>query len=119
VPSSAPFPAEARATPLLLVLTTVPNDQVAEQLTRTLLDERLVACVNIVPGLRSLYHWQGKLEDEHELLLIMKTQPARYAELEQRIQQLHPYEVCEVLALHAADVANAYLAWVLRETGRP
>jgi periplasmic divalent cation tolerance protein len=99
-----------------IVLCTAPSEQVAETLARSLLDERLVACVNIIPGVRSLYRWQGKLEDERELLLVMKTQAARYAELEARIRELHPYELCEVLALDVADGSAPYLAWVLAET---
>ena len=101
-----------------LVLCTVPNDEVAETIARTLLDERLVACVNVVPGIRSLYRWQGKVEDDRELLLVMKTSAARYAELETRIEALHPYEVCEVLAFDVAAGAPAYVAWVLGETAK-
>jgi periplasmic divalent cation tolerance protein len=104
------------STGVRIVLCTVPSEQVGETLARTLLEERLVACVNILPGLRSLYRWQGKLEDERELLLVMKTQAARYAELEARIRALHPYAVCEVLALDVAEGSAPYLAWVLAET---
>jgi periplasmic divalent cation tolerance protein len=101
-----------------VVLCTVPSEAVAESLARTLLDESLVACVNIVPGVRSLYRWQGKLQDDRELLLVMKTQVARYAELEQRIRALHPYETCEVLSLEVAAGSEPYLAWLTRETER-
>ena len=104
------------STSIRVVLCTVPSEQVGETLARTLLEERLVACVNILPGVRSLYRWQGKLEDERELLLVMKTQAARYAELEARIRALHPYEVCEVLALDVAQGSDAYLHWLRSET---
>ena len=103
-------------TEALIVLCTVPDEATGERIARALLDETLVACVNIVPGLRSLYLWQGKLEDERELLLVIKTQRPRYAELERRLQELHPYQVCEVLALGVEEAAPAYLAWLLAES---
>jgi periplasmic divalent cation tolerance protein len=99
-----------------VVLCTVPDEATAERIARTLLDELLVACVNIVPGLRSLYRWQGKIEDERELLLVIKTQASRYPELERRLQELHPYEVCEVLAFEVAAAAPKYLSWLLDES---
>ena len=105
-------------TEALIVLCTVPDEATGERIARALLDEALVACVNIVPGLRSLYRWQGKLEDERELLLVIKTQRARYALLELRLQELHPYQVCEVLALGVEEAAPAYLAWLLAASPR-
>jgi periplasmic divalent cation tolerance protein len=101
-----------------VVLSTVPSEQVGEQIARALLDEHLVACVNIVPGLRSLYRWQGAIQDDRELLLVIKTTADRYEALEQRLKALHPYEVCEVLAFDVADGARAYLDWVVGETRR-
>jgi periplasmic divalent cation tolerance protein len=100
-----------------VVLCTVPDEATAERIAHALLDEQLVACVNIVPGLRSLYRWQGKIEDERELLLVIKTQAARYAALERRLQELHPYDVCEVLALEVSAAASKYLSWLLNESG--
>jgi periplasmic divalent cation tolerance protein len=100
-----------------IVLCTVPDEATGERIARTLLDERLVACVNIVPGVRSLYRWQGEVEDDRELLLIIKTQQARYQQLERRLCELHPYQVCEVLALSVEDAAPEYLRWLLRESG--
>jgi periplasmic divalent cation tolerance protein len=99
-----------------VVLCTVPSEQVAEHIALTLLEERLVACVNVLPGVRSLYRWQGKVEDDRELLLLMKTQADRYRALEARVRELHPYEVCEVLALDVADGSSPYLAWLLAQT---
>lgn len=99
-----------------VVLSTVPSEAVGETLARALLDEQLAACVNIVPGVRSLYRFRGKLEDDHELLLVIKTTRDRYARLEERIRALHPYEVCEVVAVDVAAGAAPYLAWVLGET---
>lgn len=102
-----------------VVLCTVPTDEVGVNIARTLLAERLVACVNIVPGVRSLYRYQGRLEDEPELLLVIKSRRALYAALEARIKALHPYEVCEVLLLEVAAGAEAYLGWLALETGEP
>jgi periplasmic divalent cation tolerance protein len=104
------------STPARIVFCTVPSEAVAEQIARTLLDERLVACVNIVPGIRSLYRWNDQVEDDRELLLVIKTQVDRYDALEARLTQLHPYEVCEVVALEVAAAAPAYLRWLLAES---
>ena len=101
-----------------VVLCTVPSETVAEQIARAVLEEQLVACVNILPGVRSLYRWEGRIEDAQEFLLIMKTARASYPALEARVRALHPYEVCEVVALDAAAVSAPYLDWVLRETRR-
>lgn len=106
-------------TNLRVVLCTVPSEQVAETIARALLDECLAACVNVLPGVRSLYRWQGKVEDERELLLVMKTQLSRYDALERRVRELHPYQVCEVLAFDVAAGAAGYLDWVLQETAPP
>ena len=100
-----------------VVLCTVPSEDVAVNMARALLEQQLVACVNIVPGVRSLYRYQGKLEDERELLLVIKTRTALYERLEARIRELHPYEVCEVLQLGVDAGSAPYLAWITRETG--
>jgi periplasmic divalent cation tolerance protein len=99
-----------------IVLCTVPNEGVAETLARSLLEERLAACVNLVPGVRSIYRWQGEIEDDRELLLVIKTQADCYERLEQHIRALHPYQVCEVLALDVAAGSQPYLDWLLSET---
>lgn len=101
-----------------VVLSAVPSEAVAETLARALLDEQLAACINIVPGVRSLYRFRGKLEDDRELLLVIKTTQDRYVQLEARIRALHPYEVCEVVALDVAAGASPYLDWVFGETRR-
>jgi periplasmic divalent cation tolerance protein len=99
-----------------VVLSTVPNDKVGERIARALLEENLVACVNMVPGVRSLYRWQGAIQDDQEVLLVIKTRDDRYEKLEQRLRELHPYEVCEILAFEVSDGSKAYLNWVLAET---
>jgi periplasmic divalent cation tolerance protein len=99
-----------------VVFCTVPSEDVGVRIARALLEENLVACVNMLPQVRSLYRFNGNIEDERELLLVMKTRDDRYERLEERICELHPYEVCEVLALPVTDGSKAYLDWVLAET---
>jgi periplasmic divalent cation tolerance protein len=99
-----------------VVLTTVPDAAAGERLARALVEERLAACVNLVPGVRSIYRWQGAVEDAAELLLVAKTRADRCRALAARIQALHPYELPEVLELAASGGSPAYLDWVRRES---
>jgi periplasmic divalent cation tolerance protein len=99
----------------LVVLTTVGKADDAERLARALVEERLVACVNLVGPIRSIYRWEGKVCDEAEVLLICKTTPERMADLRTRLPQLHPYQTPEVLALTSSEVSARYGAW-LRES---
>jgi periplasmic divalent cation tolerance protein len=108
--------ADAAARDVRVVLTTLPDAEAGARLARVLLEERLAACVNVVPGVRSLYRWQGALEESAEVLLLVKTRADRCAALAARIQALHPYELPEVLELPAAGGSAAYLDWVWRES---
>jgi periplasmic divalent cation tolerance protein len=103
-------------TPVRIVLCTVPSEDVGVQIAQTLLAERLVACVNILPAVRSLYRFKGKLEDDRELLLVIKTTDDRLEQVVRRVPELHPYEVCEVIALDVSAGSQPYLDWVFRET---
>jgi periplasmic divalent cation tolerance protein len=103
-------------TDVFVVLVTMPTAERAAELARTLVDERLAACGNVVPGLRSIYRWEGKVVDEPEVLLVLKTTRARFDGLRDRVLALHPYEVPEVLALPVEAGSAAYLAWVGAET---
>jgi periplasmic divalent cation tolerance protein len=98
-----------------VVLVTAPSADAAIAIGRALVDERLAACVNVVPGLTSIYRWQGRREETSECLLMIKTDAARYAALERRVLELHPYSVPEVLALPVDAGASAYMEW-LRES---
>ncbi len=98
------------------VLCTVPDQQIAETLARALVTEALVACVNIVPHVRSIYRWKGQLCDDAELLLVMKTTEARLASLADRVRQLHPYETPELIAAPLVGGLGAYIDWVRSET---
>ncbi len=105
----------AGAPGLRVVLITAPDEREASRLARALVDERLAACVNLVPGLRSIYRFEGEVHDEGEVLMIAKTRADRFADLCRRVEALHPYRVPEVVALAAPEVAEAYAAWVLEE----
>jgi len=96
----------------LVVLVTAPSTGDALALGRTLVDERLAACVNVVPGVTSIYVWEGKRQETPEALLVVKTETRRYAALEHRVLELHPYSVPEVLALAVEVGSAAYARWV-------
>ena len=95
-----------------VVLSTFPDEAKAAEIAHALVTERLVACVNIVPAVRSIYRWQGAISDERETLAVMKTTVDRVPALTQRLRELHPYETPEVIALEVTDGSAAYLAWV-------
>ena len=97
---------------VLLVFCTFPDADTAAAVTKTLVGEKLVACGTILPGARSIYEWEGKLEDASEVLVLFKTAGPAYAKLEKRLLKLHPYDTPEILALEAGAVSKAYAAWV-------
>ena len=99
-------------TDAILVLVTAPTADKAAELARILVEEQLAACGNIVPGLRSIYRWEGKVHDEAEALLLLKTQGALFDALRQRILELHPYQVPEVLRLGIEAGHQPYLDWI-------
>jgi periplasmic divalent cation tolerance protein len=103
-------------TDALVVLVTAPSAEKAAELARALVDERLAACGNVVPGLRSIYRWEGRVQDDAEALLVLKTTRARFEALRDRVVALHPYQVPEVLALPVEAGSAAYLAWIAAET---
>jgi periplasmic divalent cation tolerance protein len=100
----------------LLVLVTAPDSDTAARLGRALVDERLAACVNIVPGLRSIYVWQEKACDEAEVLCLVKTRRALYPALRDRVAALHPYDTPEIIGLPLAAGNDRYLAWLAAQT---
>ena len=103
---------------VVLILVTAPDAQVGGELARRLVQERLVACVNIVPGVRSVYWWQGEVQDSPEALLLLKARRADVQEVCERVRTLHPYEVPEIIATEVVDGLAAYLDWVAAETER-
>ena len=103
-------------TDAVVVLTTVASPDEAVALIRSLLERRLVACGTILPGARSLYRWEGRIADEQETVVLLKTRSARVEALEQAFGELHPYKVPELLALPVAAGAEKYLGWIAGET---
>jgi periplasmic divalent cation tolerance protein len=96
----------------LVVLCTCPGDSVAAEIATGLLADNLAACVNRVPGVKSWYRWQGRLQQDDEVLLLIKTTRERYAELEATIRKLHPHDVPEIIALPVVAGFETYLKWV-------
>ena len=101
-------------TDALVVLVTAPDAEVAARLARTLVEEKLAACGNVLPAVRSIYRWEGKVCDEQEALLVLKAPVERFPALRDRVLALHPYEVPEVVALRIEDGSEKYLAWIAR-----
>lgn len=99
-------------TDVCLALVTVPTAEAAAGLARTLVEEGLAACGNVVPGLRSIYRWEGTVHDEPEALLLLKTRAERFEALARRVVELHPYQVPEVLRLGVDGGNEPYLAWI-------
>lgn len=102
----------------LMVFCTVPNVEIARDLAGRLVTKKLAACVNIQPGIESVYEWQGKIEQSDEVLLIVKTTSDRYQELEQQLQEWHPYDTPEILAIPVAKGLSDYIQWVAEVTAR-
>ena len=100
----------------LVVFSTFPDAETAARVARTLVEERLAACVNLVPTIRSIYRWQGAISDDAEALAIIKTTAERVAAIQARLGELHPYELPECLILTAAGGGEAYLEWIRTET---
>ena len=98
------------------MLVTAPGEAEAANLCRDLVEEGLVACGNIVGGVRSIYRWEGQLQDEAEVLLILKTASSKVSDLLARVPEIHPYQVPEVLVLSVESGYERYLDWVREET---
>lgn len=101
---------------VVLALSTVADAEQAARIGRTLVEERLIACANLVPGLTSIYRWQGEIHADAEVLLLMKTRRALVPQLKERLPQLHPYQVPELLVTEVTDGLEPYCRWVRDET---
>jgi len=99
-----------------VAFSTAPDEAVAARIARALVEDRLAACANLVPGVRSIYRFRGVVEDEREVLLVIKTCADRVGALAERLRALHPYEVPELIVLPTAGGLAAYLDWVRAET---
>ncbi|TWI10338.1 divalent-cation tolerance protein CutA [Aerolutibacter ruishenii] len=102
--------------PTLLVFCTCPDAATADRLAHAVVEARLAACVNALPGVRSTYRWQGQVEQADEVLLLVKTTGDRVEALTRRLRELHPYELPEVLAVEASAGLPEYVAWVAQQT---
>lgn len=100
----------------IFVYVTAGSGEEASRLARTLVEERLAACANVLGGMRSVYRWQGKVEEAEEVVVILKSTTERFAALEARVKALHSYECPCVVALPIAEGSGAYLDWIVAET---
>ena len=99
-----------------IVFVTAPDEAAAERIGRAVVEENLAACVNILPGMRSIYRWQEQIEDASEVLMLLKTTTLRIDALRERIVELHPYEVPEFLAVDVASGFEPYVDWIRENT---
>lgn len=100
---------------MILVICNVPDEQVAQRVSQRVLTQRLAACVNQLPAVRSTYHWQGQLEQASEIPLWIKTTEQHFSALCQAIQAEHPYQVPEIIAVPISHALSAYADWVKQE----
>ena len=96
---------------VLLVLVSCPAEK-DEEIALALIESRLAACVNIIPRMKSIYHWQGKVQQDHESMLLIKCSTDNYPALQERILEIHPYELPEIIAVSISGGLPAYLAWI-------
>jgi periplasmic divalent cation tolerance protein len=101
----------------IVVYITSPNEDEATKIAKAIVIERLAGCVNIVKGIRSIYSWQGKIEDDAEVLMIIKTQRHLFESLKNRVKELHSYTVPEIIALPIIEGSEDYLNWLKEVTG--
>ncbi len=101
----------------VVVLVTAPSAEQDAALGRALVSERLAACASVVPAIRSIYWWEGKVQDEAEALVLLKTTRARFEALRERVLALHPYQVPEVVALGIEAGSRPYLDWIAASVG--
>ncbi len=100
---------------VVAVLTTAPSAEAADRIGTALVEERLAACANLVPGVSSVFRWNGQVSREAEILVVLKTTAARLGDLRRRLVELHPYEVPEVIAVDVREGHPPYLDWVRDE----
>lgn len=116
MPKSARKPTPSSSSGFLVVLVTCPGRKVGETIGHTLVQERLAACVNVVPNLTSIFRWEKKIRREAEVLLIIKTRRIRLPALIRRVRGLHPYTIPEIVALPLVGGSAPYLSWLRNST---
>jgi periplasmic divalent cation tolerance protein len=102
---------------VMVVFITAPNEEEAAGIARSLVESKLAACVNIVKNIRSIYSWQGNIEDDSEVLMVVKTKKGLFNALSSRVRELHSYDVPEIIALPITDGSEDYIKWLLDSTG--
>ena len=102
----------------IVVLSTCQTAAEADRIARGLVEKRLAVCVNVLPGMHSLYHWKGAIENSQEILLVIKSSRALFDDLRAEIERIHSYEVPEIVALPIVDGSEGYLAWMDRELAK-
>ncbi len=103
-------------TEYITVLITAPTEEEAAGMSHSIVEERLAACVNIIRSVRSIYRWQGRIEDGQEVLMILKTKKSLFERLRQRVKELHSYAVPEIIAIPVVEGDATYLNWLAQET---
>lgn len=101
----------------IVVYITAPNEDEAARIAKALLETRLAGCVNIIRNIRSIYRWQGRIEDEPEVLMVVKTQKSLFEELSKKVRELHSYSVPEIIALPIVEGPQDYIRWLKEVTG--
>jgi len=98
--------------PYMLVLCNCPDPEIATSIAENIVAQHLAACINIVPGVKSIYHWQGNVESAEESLMLIKTHKQKLSSLQNTITAMHPYEVPEIIALDISEGLPKYLEWI-------
>jgi len=101
---------------LIIVLVTCSSEEEAVKISKALVEDRLAACVNLISPVRSIYRWEGKIWDEREWLLMIKTRKERFKEIKTKVKALHSYSVPEIIALPIIEGSSSYLGWLLEMT---
>jgi periplasmic divalent cation tolerance protein len=99
-----------------LMFCTCPDEAIAQTIGDTLINERLAACVSLMPGITSIFHWDGQIQRDREVLILIKTIEARASALTERLRELHPYEVPEIIAVPITEGLPDYLSWITKCT---
>jgi periplasmic divalent cation tolerance protein len=102
----------------IVVLVTVSGEDEAVKIARALVEAKLAACANIINNVRSIYAWEGKVEDDSELLMVIKTRRSIFSDLAAKVRELHSYDVPEIIALPIVDGSAEYLKWLNESTGK-
>lgn len=100
----------------IITFVTAPSEDEASGIARALVESRLAACVNIVRNIRSIYRWQGAVEDDSEVLMVVKTERGLFAALSEKVKEMHSYDVPEIIAIPIVDGSESYLEWIREST---